>query len=280
MRTLSLFVLAFCFATLFSAQIATAAKVDTVVTQSKVMKKEIKAVVVTPAGYSASNKYPVVYLLHGFSDNYSAWLKKPTEPNEVERLCDRFNVIVVCPDGATSWFMDSPVDPAIRYETYITSELIPYIDAHFASVKDRSGRAITGLSMGGHGALYLAFRHQDIFGAVGSMSGGVDLRPFPNNWNLALDLGKYNERHENWDNNSVVNLTHLLTPNSLAIIFDCGSDDFFYKVNLNLHNELLERNIPHDFTVRPGGHTWSYWSNSINYQMLFFSRYFANAKSK
>lgn len=276
MRHFSLIAVVSFFTFLLTAQISNAAKVDTVVTHSKVMNKDIKAVVITPTNYSVTNKYPVVYLLHGFSDNYSAWLTKPTEPNEVAKLSDRFNVIIVCPDGATSWYMDSPVDPAIKYETYIASELIPYVDAHFATIKDRTGRAITGLSMGGHGALFLAFRHQDIFGAVGSMSGGVDLRPFPGNWNLAADLGKYSEHHQNWDDNSIVNMTHLLSPNSLAIIFDCGSDDFFYKVNNNLHNELLERNIPHDFKIRPGGHSWSYWSNSINYQMLFFSRYFTS----
>ena len=71
---------------------------------------------------------------------------------------------------------------------------------------------------------------------------------------------------------------HLLTPNSLAIIFDCGTDDFFYKVNVALHEKLLYAGIPHDFIVRPGGHTWEYWTNAISFQLLFMKNYFDAAK--
>jgi len=141
--------------------------------------------------------------------------------------------------------------------------LVNYIDEHYSTIKDRKGRAITGLSMGGYGALYLAFRHQDVYGAVGSMSGGVDIRPFPLNWDLSKRLGSYAEHPENWEKNTDINLLYLLTPGSLAITFDCGTEDFFYGVNRALHEKLLERNIRHDFTTRPGGHTWEYWANSI-----------------
>lgn len=256
-----------------------AATVDTALTYSAAMHKNIKAVVVKPANYSESKNFPTVYLLHGAGGKYSDWVTNVPDKQTVHKLADLYNIIVVCPDGnTTSWYFDSPVDPAYKYETYISSELVSYIDSHYSTIKDKSKRAITGLSMGGHGALYLAFRHQDIFGACGSMSGGVDLRPFPNNWDIAGRLGKYSEYPERWEANSVINLTYLLTPNSLAITFDCGVSDFFYVVNKNLHEKLMERNIPHDFIVRPGGHTWDYWGNSINYQMLFFSRFFNGSK--
>ena len=89
-------------------------------------------------------------------------------------------MIIVCPDGGFgSWYWDSPVDAGSQYETYVSNELVTWIDSKYKTIKTRKGRAITGLSMGGQGALYLAFRHQDIFGAAGSMSGGVDIRPFP-----------------------------------------------------------------------------------------------------
>jgi len=256
-----------------------AATVDTALTYSAAMHKNIKAVVVKPNDYSASTKFPTVYLLHGAGGNYSDWTKNTPDKQVIQKLADLYHVIVVCPDGnVTSWYFDSPVDPAWKYETYVSSELVSYIDKHYSTITDRNSRAITGLSMGGHGALYLAFRHQDVFGACGSMSGGVDIRPFPNNWDIAKRLGKYSEYPQRWEDNSVINLTYLLTPNSLAITFDCGSGDFFYQVNKNLHEKLLERGIPHDFTVRPGGHTWEYWGNSINYQMLFFSRFFNKSK--
>src|SRR5690606_1283607 len=133
------------------------------------------------------------------------------------------------PDGGvTSWYFDSPIDPQMQYETYMSKELITRIDQTYRTLSDRSGRAITGLSMGGHGAFYLAFKHQDIWGAAGSMSGGVDLRPFPNNWDLAKRLGNYAEHKENWETNTVINLVHQLEGDHLKLIFDCGSSDFFY----------------------------------------------------
>jgi S-formylglutathione hydrolase FrmB len=109
------------------------------------------------------------------------------------------------------------------------------------------------------------------------MSGGVDIRPFPNNWDMAARLGKYAERQENWEKNTVINMLHLLTPNSLALLIDCGTDDFFYLVNVNLHEKLRERNIPHDFISRPGAHNWNYWANAVQYQLLFMNNYFTKA---
>ena len=128
--------------------------------------------------------------------------------------------------------------------------------------------------MGGHGGLYLAIKHQDVFGVGGSMSGGVDIRPFPNNWDMSLRLGKLDEHPENWEKYTVINLLHLIKPNSLALIIDCGTEDFFYKVNENLHQQMLYRNIAHDYIIRPGAHNWSYWTNAIQYQLLFMSNYF------
>ncbi|WP_316850375.1 alpha/beta hydrolase [Pedobacter agri] len=253
-----------------------AAIVDTVVTQSKSMKKEIKAVVVKPQLYEGSAKrFPVLYLLHGAGGKYSDWLLNTKDKEAVKKLVDNFGIIVVCPDGGvTSWYFDSPIDPTYQYETYVSKELIDFVDGHYRTINDKTGRAITGLSMGGHGGLYLGFRHQDVYGACGSMSGGVDIRPFPENWNIAKRLGPYNQFPERWEANTVINLTHLLSPNKLAIIFDVGRNDFFYDVNVALHDKLIARNIPHDFTVRPGVHNFEYWENAIAYQMMYFSKFF------
>ncbi|MGI6047519.1 MAG: alpha/beta hydrolase [Petrimonas sp.] len=255
-----------------------ASKVDTVKVFSPSMQKEIKTVVIIPDSYSKNMEYPVLYLLHGYSDNYGGWVNKVPV---VKELADLHNVIIVCPDGAYgSWYFDSPVDSEFKFETFVSKELVDWVDKNYKTVKNREGRAITGLSMGGHGGLYLGFRHQDVFGTCGSMSGGVDIRPFPNNWDLAKRLGSQREYSDNWEKNTVMNQLHLLTPNSTKIIIDCGTGDFFYDVNVKLHQELLYRNIPHDFISRPGVHNWEYWANAIKYQMLFFSEYFkSNAKS-
>jgi len=250
---------------------ANAATVDTVNVPSPSMNKNIPAIVIKPDQYQTNQKFPVVYLLHGYSGCYKDWVKQAPG---IKNLSDQYQMILVCPDGSNSWYFDSPVNPSVRYETFVSGELVNWIDHHYKTIGNRENRAITGLSMGGHGALYLAIRHQDIFGAAGSMSGGVDFRPFPNNWDIHNQLGSYGEHPENWESHTVINLLHLLTPNSLRLIIDCGSEDFFYNVNKNLHEQLLYRNIPHDFTTRPGSHNWQYWNNSIKYHLLFFNDYF------
>ena len=253
-----------------------AASVDTVSTYSAAMKKNIKAVVIKPDNQQLKTVYPVVYLLHGHGGNYANWL---TRVSELKTYAELFQILIVCPDGdISSWYFDSMGKPSSRYETYISNELVNFIDKKYPTIKDRRGRAITGLSMGGHGALYLAFKHQDVFGAAGSMSGGLDLRPFPNNWSIASHLGKYADKPENWDKNSVINLTHLLTPDSLKLIIDCGTADFFYGVNTAFHQKLIERNISHDFISRPGAHNWDYWKNAVQYQLLFMSNFFKNGQ--
>ncbi len=252
-----------------------AAKVDTLATYSTVMQKQIKAVVITPDSYDKTVALPTVYLLHGYGDYYGGgWFKHKTG---VERLADTHQLIIVCPDGNNSWYFDSPIDKSSQYETYIIKELIPFIDQNFKTVAKREGRGITGLSMGGHGALYLALRHQDVFGAAGSMSGGVDIRSFSNSWGIIKWLGPYAEFPDRWEKNTVAGMLYLLTPKSLALVIDCGTDDFFYDVNVRLHEKLLERNIPHDFISRPGKHDWDYWKNAVKYQMLFMHEYFEKA---
>lgn len=250
-------------------------QVDTIQVYSSSMQKNIKAVVVIPSSYNSEKEYPVVYLLHGYSGNHQDWI---TRARGFENAADQLNMIIVCPDGGyNSWYWDSPVDPDSKYETFISDELVKAMDAKYKTIKSRKGRAITGLSMGGHGALYLAIKHQDVYGAAGSMSGGVDIRPFPNNWDMAKKLGTYSEQTERWEKNTVINMLNQLTPNSLAIIIDCGTEDFFFRVNENLHQQMLYLNIPHDYITRPGGHTWGYWNNAVKFQLLFMSNYFNNA---
>ncbi|MGV8962992.1 MAG: alpha/beta hydrolase [Candidatus Saccharimonadaceae bacterium] len=268
MKNCFLFTLLFSFVTTLSLH---AAKVDTVRTYSTVMKKEIPAVVITPDTYDNQTQFPVLYLLHGYSGDYAGWVNSA----DVKSMADQYNMIIVCPDGNySSWYFDSPMDSTSRYDTYVAKELTAWIDKNFKTIPKKEARAITGLSMGGHGALYLAFRHQDLFGACGSMSGGVDIRPFPNNWDMTKHLGDQRTHPENWENNTVINMLHLLTPNSLQIIIDCGTEDFFYNVNVRLHNELAYRNIPHTFISRPGEHNWDFWKMSVKYQAMFFSNYF------
>lgn len=265
------FILAF-----FSAK---AAKVDTLQVFSTSMQKNIKTCVITPDGYKKRNKkFPVVYLLHGHGGNYATWVKSF---KEVAPQVDKYGFIVVCVDGNSSWYFDSPIDPKIKYETYIVNELVPFIDKKYKTIANRGARAIAGLSMGGHGALYLSFKHQQLFGAAGSMSGGVDFRPFPEKWNIKRRLGSITEFPENWNKNTVTTMLELIQSNNLKLIIDCGVDDFFIDVNRELHQKMLSLKIDHDYIERPGQHNIQYWENSLKFQLLFFHNFFnSNLKTK
>lgn len=254
-----------------STSVVYASKIDTLEVYSASMKKNIKTVVVLPEEYDKNKQFPVFYLLHGYSGNYANWVNA----QGVRDGADQYNMIIICPDGGFgSWYWDSPEDPSFKYETFVSKELVEWVDKYYATIKSPAGRAVSGLSMGGHGGLYLGIKHPDVFGACGSMSGGVDIRPFPNNWDMAKRLGKYSKYPERWENNTVINMLHLIEPNTLSIIIDCGTDDFFFKVNENLHQQLLLRNIRHDYITRPGKHDWAYWENAVYYQILFMHRFF------
>lgn len=253
---------------------AFAAKTDTVYVYSKAMRKNIPNLLVVPDSYiQTKQQYPVMYLLHGaFSDFTSWWLEIDSN---LSRYADQYQMILVCPDGGwTSWYYDSPVDSSMRYETYVVKELTGFVDSAYRTIPDIKHRAITGLSMGGHGGLYLAFRHQDVYGACGSTSGGVDIRPFPTKWDIAKRLGTFKDQPDNWEKNTVINMLSLAEGKPLKIIFDCGVDDFFYEANKKLHEQMVQRKIPHDYTERPGGHTAEYWKNSLKYQLLYFDNFF------
>lgn len=262
---------------LFVAMGVQAAWVDTVMVRSEAMNTEVKVVYVVPdkAAGNCGQACPVIYLLHGHGGNAKSWI---TIKPELPRIADEKGIIFVCPDGKNSWYWDSPLNPAYRYETFVSDELVKYTDTHYATEADRQGRAIAGLSMGGHGALWNAIRHKDVFGAAGSTSGGVDIRPFPQNWDMSKQLGEFAANRKRWDEHTVITQIDKIQNGDLAIIVDCGEGDFFLEVNKALHQKLLERGIDHDFITRPGSHNSTYWNNSIDYQILFFEKFFSKRK--
>ena len=267
MKRIFLFLAIICF---FQAS---AARVDTILLRSEIMQKNIPCVTIIPDSYLNTNvHYPVVYLLHGYSGNYANWIKQVPD---LKKYVDEFQLIIVCPDGNfSSWYFDSPVDKNSKYETYISKEVPHSIDSLYRTFKDRKHRAITGLSMGGHGALFLSQKYPEVFGAAGSMSGAVNLVPFKNKYDLTKVLGDtlYND---NFYNFSVVNKVSKWLNTDVALIIDCGVSDPFIEPNRRLHQELLQLKIPHDYIERDGGHNWAYWRNSIDFQLLFFHHYFS-----
>jgi S-formylglutathione hydrolase FrmB len=263
----------------FSAKAST---VDSLDVPSTVMNKAYKAAVVLPASYAKNQaSYPVLYLLHGGGGHFRDWLTSTPDKNLVKNLADKYNLIIVMPEGETfGWYMDSPFDQNNKFETYITKEVIQKIDATYRTVKSNKGRVITGLSMGGHGAMYLSTRHPDLFGAAGTMSGAMDMNftKFKVNADFTKSLkdrfekllGTSDVSQEVFVKNSIVNMVDTIKKNAMPIIIDCGVDDFLIDANRELHNRLLYAGVSHDYTERPGAHTWSYWENALPYHVLFF----------
>lgn len=255
---------------------------DTIEVMSQAMGRTIKNVVVKPASLFSSDddsmRFPVLYLLHGATGCYSDWSNRA----DLHLLADRYDVIIVCPDGQDSWYFDSPVDPKMQFETYVSKELVEYIDSHYPTLANRYMRAITGLSMGGHGALFLAFRHPDVFWSCGSMSGNMDITQFPNGWHIKDRLGEYDSNKQRWSDHAVCNLLDQVKASTLEpaqnIIIDDGLNDIFIKNNISMHEQMVEKGIDHDFTVRPGRHSWDYWVNSLDYHMMFFDKAFERGK--
>ncbi|GAB3917920.1 alpha/beta hydrolase [Larkinella terrae] len=265
------------------------AKVDTLEIQSAVMKRTLRAAVVLPERYGekksrrANQAFPVLYLLHGGTGGFRDWLTKTPDKSLLHRLADQYNLIIVTPDGdPTSYYFDSPLVESSQFETFISKEVVEKIDNTYRTIRDRKGRVIAGLSMGGHGAMFISSRHPELYAAAGSMSGVMNIHTAT--WKVAADFAK--SRAENLarllgppkDGNSpypgltMVTLADRLKANNLPLIFDIGVDDFLIEGNRDLHRQLVENKTLHDYTERPGAHTWEYWENALPYQVLFFSK--------
>ena len=262
------------------------AKTDTIQVFSPAMNKNLNAAVTTPSSYQSGDQhYPVLYLLHGGSGSFSDWHQKVTEPGLVGRMAEQYDLIIVTPGvGPASYYFDSPMLDSVRYETYITAELIPHIDLSYRTLAQKESRAITGLSMGGHGAIFLSAKHPELFVAAGSMSGvmNIDTRM----WKVPEDFSKLRQEGQkamlgadlNYDAPTFSPFTAVgwidkMKTNGLALILDCGVEDFLIDTNRQMHALLLENGTPHEYIERPGAHTWPYWTEALPVHLLFFDKF-------
>ena len=232
---------------------------------SKSMKKDIPVTVILPDGYSKDKSYNTIYVLHGWSGSN----KNYPEKTSIKKLSDQYNIIYVSPDGNyDSWYIDSNLKKESKYYTFVSKELVDYVDSNFSTYKAKEHRAITGLSMGGFGAFYIGIKNQDVFGNIGSMSGGMNPEQYKGNWGIEKVI------NSDWNEYNIKDIAHKLIGTKSHIIIDCGVDDFFIEPNRELHKKLLDLNIKHEYTERPGAHTWDYWDNSIKSQTYFFNQMF------
>lgn len=262
---------------LFNTAAAFASQVDTIQVFSPGMNKISRCVVVLPEKYSFSGeRYPVLYLLHGWSGNYAGWL---TEAPQLAQQADQYGMIIVCPDGGyDSWYLDSPVDSTVRYDTYISKELVSYIDYYYQTRAEPTGRAIAGLSMGGKAHHTGRQTPRCVWG---SRQYGWWPGPSPvqtQRLGPQRCIRRPQRSLVQLEAASAVNMIPLLKASGIKLILDCGTGDFFLEANRSMHQGLLAAGVKHDYTERPGEHNREYWGSAVDFQALFFDKFFDQKK--
>lgn len=244
-----------------------------------------------PAGYKETNRsYPVLYLLHGYTDNEIGW----TQFGEVQQIADEASgrievtdMIIVMPDAGVSWYINNH-DGSVNYEDFFTQELIPHVDETYRTRPAKEFRAVAGLSMGGYGTLVMSTKYPELFTAAAPLSAAVflddEVMEMPQeNWNNALGtpFGEGLEGEErltaHYRENSIIDIVESGNVEALSSVdyyIDCGDDDFLIRGNLALYNLMVEREIEAEFRVRDGAHTWDYWRTALPDVLEFVSAHF------
>ncbi|MCF8224825.1 MAG: esterase family protein [Bacteroidales bacterium] len=255
---------------------------DNMSMQSEILNNERKFAVYLPPDYSTSiRSYPVLYLLHGAGDDQTGWVQF----GEILRIADEAiksgtatPMIVIMPDantGKRGYFND--ISGEWRYEDFFFGELMPFVEEKFRIKKEKRYRAIAGLSMGGGGTLMYALHHPELFSSACPLSAyvgpltvdGLKERLDRNEEKYSEnDLQAYFERHNAVE---LVKDVPVEDIKSVRWYIDCGDDDFLYEGNSLLHIEMKKRDIPHEYRVRDGVHSWTYWRESLPEVLKFVS---------
>jgi S-formylglutathione hydrolase FrmB len=255
---------------------------------SRILGRSVPYCVILPPGYGedANRRYPVLYYLHGLGDNQQMFVRSGGF-NLIEELWDRHEIadfILVSPAGYASFFMNS-YDGRFRYEDFFIQEFIPFIENRYRVAARRESRGIGGISMGGYGALRLAFLHPQLFGSVSSHSAAlmeklpaISVGNSPESGRLRILGNVFGSPPDRsfWDRNNPLTIARTAEFAGMKIYFDCGSeDDYGFEAGAEaLHKVLLSRRIPHEFHLYPGGHNWGYFAEHLPDSLRFNSEAF------
>jgi S-formylglutathione hydrolase FrmB len=254
---------------------------------SKILKGERKFAVYLPPNYdSSSRSYPVLYLLHGYTDDHTGWIQF----GEVLHIADRAilsgestAMIIVMPDADTGGAgYTNALSGKWNYEDFFFEEFMPHIEERFRIKKDKRFRAIAGLSMGGGGSFIYALRRLDLFSSAAPLSaslGPQSLEEMKDFTYLDYTSSNHNqkdfERYSNRNNPlQLVENMEAKDLNSVRWYIDCGDVDFLYKSNSLMHIKMRGKNVKHEFRIRDGVHSWSYWRASLPKVLEFISDHF------
>ena len=250
---------------------------------SKILKTERHFAVYLPPDYETSQRsYPVLYLLHGAGDDQTGWIQF----GEVLRIADKAikegkatPMIIVMPDAYTKtmgYFNDIRGD--WNYEDYFFKELMPYVEKTYRIKSEKRYRAIAGLSMGGGGSFIYALRHPELFSSSCPLSAYIGPRNVKEVQDFAKNLMGFEvdslAAQNYYPKHNVLSLlenTDKEKVQSVRWYIDCGDDDFLYEGNSLVHIAMRKKEIKHEFRVRDGGHTWTYWREALPEVLKFVS---------
>lgn len=258
--------------------------------KSDLLNTEVKYSIYLPDGYEYSERrYPVVYLLNGYTGDETNWILSGGMQRIVDHEIEQGNIqemIIVMPDGDDRLYMNR-TDGTYPYEDMFMKELLPYIESQYRVRKGKRYTGISGLSMGGAGALKLGLKYDQHFGVCAAFSSAIFTeeavtasdQEFLNRYlskampDMVTAKGK-KRLNKSYDEYDVLYLAKTKDPallSSVKIYFDCGDDDFLTLGNAELHKAFIERKIPHEYRVRDGAHTWEFWRESLPVGLKFIS---------
>ncbi len=289
---MKLFMILFVAGTLLCAKLdaqTTGKVIENEIMKSTIVSDDIKYSVYLPPDYDHSKRdYPVVYLLHGYTDDNTAWIQFGEVNVAADKAINKGEIpamIIVMPDAKVSWYMNDHKGK-YRFEDMFINEFIPYIDKNYRTKAKKEFRGISGLSMGGFGSLHLAMKHTDMFTAVAALSPAVYTdEEFKSNSRLETifedivgkDLEGEKRITEHWKSYSPFHLLQTVEAkklNSVKWYIDCGDDDFLFAGNVLLAIDYKERKINLELRVRDGKHQWEYWRTGVVEGLKFIGNQF------
>jgi S-formylglutathione hydrolase FrmB len=268
-------------------------RIDCNALHSEVLKQEVHYCVYLPANYDPTTKvkprYPVLYFLHGLGDNEQTLFNSGgwTVLDDLKHRGKIGDFLIVAPEGRRSFYINS-ADGSVRYSDFFLREFIPHIEAQYRVRAGREGRAISGISMGGYGALRFAFAHPEMFSAVSAQSAAL-ITETPRDLDTSAHSGAPLAKVlaavfgnpidvPHWNENSpfVLGKKNSAGLRKLSIYFNCGQEDNygFDKGAAVLHQQLLNQGIRHEYHSYPGDHGLSYFLSHFPEVMEFHSKAF------
>lgn len=257
---------------------------DQLTLPSKILKGDRKYAVYLPPDYETSQRsYPVLYLLHGAGDDQTGWVQF----GEVLSIADKAiredkstAMIIVMPDANTGRRgYANDIAGEWRYEDFFFQELIPYIEKTYRAKTEKRYRAVAGLSMGGEGTFTYALHHPEMFAAACPLSAATGPLTLEDAKKWMQRRGQETQYTDEqikayYERQSVLHLVNTMPDEQKKAVrwyIDCGDDDFLFEGNSLVHIAMRKREIPHEFRIRDGGHSWGYWRTALPEVLAFVS---------